>query len=131
MKSESNFHEKRLGQATVAEAAGCSPNTLRAWRARHELCKDTTRGKFRTKYFSFVDVCVVRCVVWLTQSGVPAQTAILFAEGGMRTMLGRLLTKQQDAMAMIGFYGVSGKTVRGRARSFMVSNARIYPNALT
>jgi hypothetical protein len=76
-----DYQAKQFDMDTVAKAAGCpSVQTLATWRNRGGLFKETVTGTKHSKFFSVIDVCIVRVVRLLTaEHGFSAQDAISLA----------------------------------------------------
>jgi prepilin-type processing-associated H-X9-DG protein len=98
-----DIHEKQFTSDVVAKAAGCVEGTLRQWRNRHSFLSETLTGGMEVKYFSVLDICVVRAVTMLARY-MPARHAIWFADGHVRLQLDRLLQGKPKTLSKIGFY---------------------------
>jgi prepilin-type processing-associated H-X9-DG protein len=98
-----DIHEKQFTSDVVAKAAGCVEGTLRQWRNRHGFLSETFTGGMEVKYFSVLDVCVVRAVTVLARY-MPARHAIWFADGHVRLQLDRLLQGKPKTSSRIGFF---------------------------
>ena len=79
-----------FGSAQAARVAGCELMTLFSWRRRFNLLGGTTRGsKRRDGYrgkgdatgYTLLDLCVVRLVVTLAESGIETRRAVFFTGG--------------------------------------------------
>lgn len=96
-------HEKRFTSDVVANAAGCPEATIRQWRKRYALLGDSVTGGKETKYYSALDICIVRAVAVLTRY-MPAQSAIWFVENRLRSQIERLLQGKRKTSPKFGFY---------------------------
>jgi len=98
-----DVNEKQFTSDIVANAAGCLEGTLRQWRNRYGLLGQTVTGTKETKYYSALDVCVVRAVALLARY-MTASYAIWFVEGRVRNQMKALLEGKTKTPSSIGFY---------------------------
>jgi hypothetical protein len=98
-----HVYEKQFTSDVVADAAGCLEATIRQWRKRHGLLGDSVTGGKETKYYSALDVCIVRAVAVLTRY-MPAHSAIWFVDNHVRSQIDRLLQGKRKTSSKIGFY---------------------------
>lgn len=93
----------------LCESAGLKPAMLRAWRNQNNLMPHTEQPpnlvgrQYRWTDYSFIDICVARLVVELTEHGLGTKEAVEFADRFGRLHLAAVLDGRNAARGLVGF----------------------------